>query len=432
MRIINPYEGVDFMSTSRVLGNTHEHIYNITQVKRAWDRGVRVFGCVNYFPSAPSVSPKHFNDDGTPSRLSRWKVPFKIWDLTFDEDNQPIIPAEYPNISPEETPTKTLYYEGSIVSFVDKDGNTIYTDDIPQIANQERTNKWIDRKFNAHTDPKCNHFNLLGYLGGEATNYTYYAEQGYFDGDSTKERSFNGGHPFTSFQEDCEYALLQENQQFDGLIFGTANHPYYGNSDINQLRWMLDNSNGVIKAVEYYNDGDYTDTEVVLRWCDKLYAEGYRFWGVAVVDWQSDNQTGGEAAFNRGYNSLLIDGYDSIETADLKAKAALETYIAGRYYCSGTGLHYITSLKVDGKKVKLILDSTASKIVVVSKTSRKEVKLTDTIEYEIRKGDNYVRFEAYFYQSADDMDFIFTNPIWIEDNSVGDDRMKKNLLLLYS
>lgn len=430
MKIINPYDGIDFKNTPRILGNTHEHIYNISQVKKAYDRGIRVFGCVNYFPSAPSVSPKHLTDEGLPSKLSKWKVPFNIWDLTFDENNEPILPENYPNIKPEDTPVKVFYYEGSIPSFEDKDGNTIYTDDLPQIANCERTNKWIDRNFSGHYDMRCNHFNLLGYLNGEATNYTYYYTQGYFENDSTKERSFYHRYSLTSFQEDCNYANLPENQQFENLIFGTANHPYYGNTNINQLREMIDNSNGVIKAIEFYNDGCWADTQIVLEWADILYKEGYRFWGVAVVDWQSDYKENAEATFNRGCNTLLIPNYDNIQSADEKARTALKTYIDGKFYACGTGLHYITNISISGSKITFSVDSNASKIVISSSKSKQSYTNVSSVDYMITYGDIYVRFEAYFYQDENDMDFIFSNPIWIENNGGNDNKMKKDLLLL--
>ena len=52
--IVNPYDGIDFQTASRVKAITHEHIFRQSQVKYAYDRGLQYFACVNYFPACPS------------------------------------------------------------------------------------------------------------------------------------------------------------------------------------------------------------------------------------------------------------------------------------------------------------------------------------------------------------------------------------------
>ena len=52
--IINPYERIDFHTATRVKAISHEHIFKKSQVKYAYDRGIRYFACVNYLPACPS------------------------------------------------------------------------------------------------------------------------------------------------------------------------------------------------------------------------------------------------------------------------------------------------------------------------------------------------------------------------------------------
>jgi hypothetical protein len=188
---------------------------------------------------------------------------------------------------------------------------------------------------------------------------------------------------------------------------------------------------------------------------DSILSDGYRVNLTAVVDW--DNYVADERAkFPRGYNVLLHSSeYDRLPTNCFvkkdaagyeysKGEACLDAYIAGHYYAAGRGIHYITDLTVSGKTVSISFDANATSIKAITNKGIVESS-GNSMNFSIPAGATYLRFEAYWndkpagfdamtdeqqevYAKTGVMDFIFTNPIWIEDNE--NDMASKILLLL--
>ena len=115
-------------------------------------------------------------------------------------------------------------------------------------------------------------------------------------------------------------------------------------------------------------------------------------------------------------------------TVSQKSEAGLDAYIAGCYYPSAFGNSEITELSVLNDSVRISFDNPATRLYAITNKGRYSAS-GSSLTYKIPKGATYVRFEAYFDGDADAIDFIFTNPIFIEDNE-GDDMTAKNLLIL--
>ena len=119
--IVNPYNGIDFHTASRVKAISHEHISRKSQLKIAYDRGIRYFACVNYLPACPSYP------------LSNWSYEYEDY------------------VSPSNLALTSLTYSGSIPSFVDKNGIEVNTDDLVQLPNAEHL--FYSNTFGSHCWP---------------------------------------------------------------------------------------------------------------------------------------------------------------------------------------------------------------------------------------------------------------------------------------
>lgn len=371
----NPYEGIDFSEVTKVNAITHEHIFTKEKLKSAYDRGIRWFAAVNYQPAVP------------PYPFSKWSGEY----LDYLDDSNDNYETCYTNKGAT----------GSIVSFVDSAGETIITDSLPQIPNAEHpTFSWNKLK---DSKEKLPHFNVLGSLWGEA---------GHGQGQSRMSKIW--GHPLWDIYDIDE--MFTSRLLFDGKVFGTINHC----SNTSEIKRMLDICPNIFKAVEVFNQGSSTSVNRSYRDAyDAILREGYRVWCTAVVDWQGyisyqyDEEK--ECTFDRGCNVLLINKYNDLTTSE-KSEAGLDAYIAGRYYASGLGKHHIQSITAQDCAVDLTVDGQPSSISAIT-SNRVILGTGNSIHVDINSGETFIRFEVFYYDEAKtDMDFIFTNPIFIEND----------------
>lgn len=454
--IINPYADVSFADTPRVPAITHQHIYNDYMFKGAYDRGIRVFACVNYFPSAPSVAPSGKLGLTSSQNFSSWRIPVEDWIDPKD------IPSEVKdnafNMSLEQLSQykTTRYYEGSYPTITDKDGNVVNTANISQISNMEFA--FLPWKRGVLNDRMSQHCNILGNLFAIPTNGM--GDHAIYEGMTwDEEKAWRAAHPLYSFEELVERVTNAQYQQFEGKVFGTANHNY----DVDGIKKYFDKYPQIFKAMECFNQCYSRNRNNAFRNAfDTLLSDGYRIWGTAATDWAGtrevdlmpSEEADWIAAYNaltpeqqaeygswknyynatatkecgdkdRGCNVLYIPNYDNLiaQCAQVAAEAALDAYIAGRYYMSGLNTHTISGVSVNNTAT-FTVSSNASTIRAKTKFKTQEISNTNSISIPINDKDVYVRFEAYF----EDKDFIFTNPVFIE----GDDKaaMYRKMLVL--
>lgn len=382
MRIINPYNGIDFSGVAKIPAISHEHINNAERLKACYDRGIRFFACVWYQPACPMYP------------MSGCNIPY----LT------------YANADEGDYTTTTAYYTRAVESFVDKDGNTIYTDDLAQIPNAEHPKFAVDKS--AASPVIMQHFNVLGNLWGEAGH-----------GIGTDIIAKIQAHPLwdlndinTKFTSD----LLYPNK-----VFGTINH----NKNYATAKRFLDNCPNIFKATELFNNGfNTTDNQDFRDLYDTLLTEGYRIWGTSVTDWQGDYRQS-EYECDRGCNVLLMPNWDT-QTVAQRSEAGLDAYIAGRYYMSALANHSITGFAVMNDIVSLNLSDAATSIVAISNMGKVVIATnSSSATYTIPQGATYLRFEVFF-NNDEIHDFIYTNPIWIEDNEIVEESNKRKKIFL--
>ena len=367
MRVINPYEGVNFSTVPKINSISHEHINTQEQLKKCYDRGIRHFASVWYQPAQP-----HYLYSG--------------WSGTY---------LTYANTSEDDFSTTYETRTGSIASFEDKDGNTIDVATLPQIPNAEHPKFAVDK--NASPIQILQHFNVLGNL---------WAEVGH--GIGAEMMAKIQAHPLwdlsdinTQFTSDLLY---------QGKVFGTINH----NKSLDQALMMLNTCPTIFKATEINNNGyNLTDNQAFRSLYDQLLTMGYRIWGTSVQDWQGDYRFS-EVQYDRGCNVLLIDGWDNMTVAE-KSEAGLDSYIDGKYYASAFGNYSITGLSVNGRDVNISFSQTPSRLYAITNKGRVQGSGA-SYNFRIPYGAIYLRFEAYFDSDPNALDFIFTNPMFFEDN----------------
>lgn len=488
MRIINPYDGIDFSSAVRQVSFTHEHTYNLQRNERAFRRGVQVFASMHYGPCGPryplssfryeyrdwnyydvsyvypnsgtggtdvytAVSARKRVPNGDGIRQQGLIVAFKISESDYSYTKLLADPTglDWPSLCENEGSWQTLSeeemeaslalctrtYSGEIPTFTDSNGNPVDTDGIPQIQNSSEHTLWLFSDGSGF----MNHFNVLG---------STFTEPAWGIG---VPQDFRLAHPIYETDDINTIFLNPENQQY-GKIFGTINHPTNGPSYVKKVLGIAPE---VLKAMEVYNVGyEKAVNDAFLATYDNVLSEGYRIFCVAVVDW--DNYVMDERAkFARGYNVLLLgDDYEQLPANCFvkksedgyvysKSEACLDAYIAGKYYASGRGVRRITGLSISGNVVEISFDKRAATIKAVTNVG--VVKSSGTsLSFVIPPGAIYLRFEAYFddrpegfdemteeeqeiYAKQGVMDFIFTNPIWIEDNPEASMEAQNTLLL---
>ena len=372
LSIDNPYEGIDFSSVSSIVSISHEHISNQESLDAAYKRGVRLFACVNYRPACPTFP------------LSNWD-----WDYNdyLSENNKEIIRRNY---------------KGSL-PYINIGNELIETDSIPQIPNAEHPLFCIDKNSSSPRD--VGHFNVLGSL---------FTDCGWGNGEQSKSWRLKN---MMYDVEDINTLFLDPNNQWiNGKIFGTINH----NNKIDLIQLLLDSSPEVFRAMEVFNqffprkiNNTFRDTY------DEVLRKGYRIWCVAAVDWQdyvegaplSEDNHQRECSFNRGCNVLLIPQYEKLNVQQ-KAEAGLDAYINGKYYVSGLGNHKILKFDVNKERICILVDGSPSLIKIISSLGSSFV-YSNSCCAKIEKGMSYVRFEVYYENDFSDMDFIFTNPVFI-------------------
>lgn len=419
MRVINPYADVDFGKTVKSI--THEHIHSAGQWAKAYERGIRHFAAMSYSPAAPRFPASNYL--------------YKI------VDGVPVFNTykDYANLPNGDYTVVDKRLEGAVEEFTDSEGNVIKTDDLPQVPNNEHPT--FTRQLGVTTD-FLQHFNVLGNMWGEA---------GW--GDNNGGIAERTGHPLCDLSDMSEF-LKTGNQYFaNGKVFGTINHC----GKVSSAKTLLGSDLGKIPlGFEVFNQGYTRDLNKKFRDCyDALLSEGYRLFAVSVIDWQGyiekdyaeDNYVP-DVDYDRGCNILLVDdNYATLPANDFKvidgkeypnyhsetytkAEAGLDCYINGRFYASGLGNHRITELYEKNGIIKFSVDGTPSSLSVITNIGRESVS-GNSLSYNIEKGVSYVRFEV-FYDNDEKKDFIFTNPIWVEDNGYDDgDNVKKRLLIIF-
>ena len=465
MKVHNPYANVNFSAFKMVRSVTHEHIYTEEQAKICFHRGIRVFCNVNYQPAVPSL------------KMSGWSRTFKDWSDVYTKDE--LLAAGVINHDGKPDFSKTEYFtdvtfSGSIPTITMSSGEVVDTNLVPQIANAEHTDK---KDYWGGTG--CEHHTVLGSTWSDVGVRSYIGNTG------KQDMSFRRSFPLYSIKEETE--LLLANQQFPGKLFGQICHSTdYLNAE------RLAKIPQIYKSVELFNQSASPARQKKYRETyDKLLRNGYNLMVTAVVDWQQSIESYNdllpyekeafadvndynrqcekgtykkESNYIRGCNVLLLNtSYGSdlasdTSDADRKAEMAMDAYLAGRYFASGFGNHCIKDLSVSGDiihfqvqnnsnpagLVKVNVNETQTntwvtsydfedvpqnlgdleKLFVITNLGKKEYSSPE-VNFKIEKGVSYVRFEAYFA----DKDFIFTNPVWIEENAVSGD-LKKRIVLI--
>lgn len=463
MRVVNPYSGIDFANAVMVKGISHEHIFSTAQLKKAYDRGIRYFACVNYQPAVPAA----------PS-LDGWSGTYKIWNFFDVSDAYPtggiggtdvydpatarakvpdqnglrvtglvisykvsgydmvyekFIGAEWStddedweSVSAGELDSaltlKDATYNGHCDDFTAENGDEVEVSTLPALGNAEHA---LLKRSNGTV--ASSHFNVLGNLFSEAC---VVQPLGY-------PRSFVNAHPYFNMA-DVESVYTQQ-LQFPGKVFGTLNHSY----NVALLEEYYRNGRGLFKAMETFNQGFTKEANQMFRDAyDTMLRNGHRLFNVAVADWQDDIEIVGytgqdmsgyvkECDFTRGCNVLFVPAnYDSLTKSE-KVEAGLESYISGAFYASGLGNYQIQDLSFSNGQVHFRVSGGPSKLVIVTNKGKTTLANQSEVNVKIASGLTYIRFEAYYYADPTDMDFIFTNPIWFEDNNGG---AARNLLLL--
>lgn len=385
MRLVNPYEGINFATVPKVNAISHEHISQSTgshSLKSAYDRGIRWFAPVWYQPAVP-------------------RYPMTGWSYEY---------LDYVNTDMDDFSTEMVsrYGSGSLADFEDKDGNTVIVADLPSVPNAEHPKFAWDKT--AATPSIMQHFNVLGNL---------WPEVGHDVGADRMAKI--KAHPLWDLNDINE--KFTSDLLYSGKVFGTINH----NASRDTALRMLNTCPGIFKAMEINNNGyDLADNQSFRNLYDTLLTMGYRIWGTSVQDWQGDYRYS-EVQYDRGCNVLLIPGYDGMTVAQ-KSEAGLDAYISGCYYPSAFGNAKITELTVIGDSVRISFNKTATRLYAITNKGKYSTS-GSSLTYKIPKGATYLRFEAYFDQDPDALDFIFTNPIFIEDNEDDGQRKAQNLVL---
>lgn len=495
MKLINPYENVDFGRYIKVPAISHEHINNEKTLQSAYDRGIRFFAGVWYMPSVAHYPLKEsqysykdylYYDTTHPDTIdfteieytynsakeARESVDFSLVKrkgviVRYSMDGETFLytklvsdewsveDSDWKDVTEEdvdsELETYDAVYSSTIPTYIDENGVEQSTDNLVQIPNQEHT-------YIAYENGYANqHLNALGNM---FTQHGIYTRKGL-------RRDFRLAHMMYKLKDMRE--VFEANSVYKGKNFYTINHcnsVYATNRVIEEF--------GEFHGFELFNQGyskgwnqEFRDTY------DELLKNGLRLYGVAVPDWHGDYKplwtyctdeeriewtnkynslsseeqaqfgsakeyyeaVGAEVNRDRGCNVLLMDeNYSSLPTNCFpnedyiysKAEAGLDAYHAGRYYMSAWNSQTITSFEVDDNRIKLSVTGSPAKFKFVTNLRKEEVE--NGSDVYIQEGETYLRFEAYY----DDGEFIFTNPIWIEDNEikVKDDTSKRLLLLL--
>lgn len=368
--IVNPYEGIDFHTASRVKAISHEHIFKKSQVKYAYDRGIRYFACVNYLPACPSYP------------LSGWSYEYEDY------------------VSPTDLTLTKFTYSGSIPSFIDKDGNEINTDDLVQLPNAEHI---------CYSNTSGSHFNVLGSTFGECSYGGRSTGEWSTESLGMKKTSWYSDHPKWDVTDINRQYLDPSNQLFPGKVFGTINH----NRVYSVVKKMLNECPDVFKAIEIVNQGSSER-----RWkefqdvWDDLLRDGRRIWGTSVVDWQVNGPDGKPRL--GACNVLLIEDYEG-QTNLKKSEMGLDAYIAGCYIPAGLADNDIIDFVVTNTSAKLQVTGQPTEMAVVSNRGRTIYESVNEIEYTYGWKDTYVRFEVWYRDEDGNLkDYLFTNPIFIE------------------
>jgi hypothetical protein len=446
MKIINPYQGIEFASAKRVKSITHEHIVRgegSASVQNAYNRGIRHFAALHYGPAVPRypMSNFYYRSEGVPYAYKDYNdVPNGDWSIV----GKYLIGMGYS-------------------SFVDADGRTILTDDLPQIPNNEHA-LWSLNK-SASPVQYYNHYNMLGNL---------WAEAAMGDNNGSAAQRGDGIHSLWDSKDFSKYREA-DNQVFLDKTFGTINHP----SSVQAAMDLLNVDEALFNAIEIYNN-DYSEgwNKQFGEVYNAILARGFRKWCVAVVDWQGYVQLdltarekeywqsrydaeadkslyptmmdyykefGRKVSYDRGCNVLYVpSNYDDLPANDFvvgtdgkmysnphskvytQAEAGMDAYIQGAFYASGFGNHAITNLSVDGNKVTFSVDGNATEIAAYTNKG-KMVGEGNSMQVTIPKGVNFIRFEA-LYDEDEKKDFICTQPLFIEDNQ--DNDSAKRMLIL--
>ena len=368
--IVNPYEGIDFQTASRVKAISHEHIFKKSQVKYAYDRGIRYFACVNYLPACPSYP------------LSGWSYEYEDY------------------VSPTDLTLTKFTYSGSIPSFVDKDGNEINTDDLVQLPNAEHI---------CYSNTSGSHFNVLGSLFGECSYGGRNKDEWSDESLGMKKTTWYATHPKWDIKDINRQYLDPSNQLFPGKVFGTINH----NISLSAVKKLLNECPDVFKAIEIVNQGSRENRWKAFRgvW-DDLLKDGRHIWGTSVVDWQVKGPDGKPRL--GACNVLLIEDYEGHSTLE-KSEMGLDAYIAGCYIPAGLADNDVVDFVVTNTSARLTVTGIPTVINVVTNRRTTMFEGVNEVEYTYGWKDTFIRFEVWYRDEEGTLkDYLFTNPIFIE------------------
>lgn len=369
--VYNPYHGIDFQSASRVKAISHEHISRKSQLKTAYDRGIRYFACVNYLPACPSYP------------LSNWSYEYEDF------------------VSPSDLTLTSLTYSGSIPSFVDKNGIEVNTDDLVQLPNAEHL---------FYSNTFSSHFNVLGSLFCESAHGGRKDGEWSEDSLGMKRKEWYNLHPKWDIKDINPQYLNPSNQLFPGKVFGTINHT----SNEKAVRRLLEECPDVFKAIEIVNQGcTESKCERFRDLWDTLLCEGKRIWGTSVMDWQSLGPEGNPRL--GACNVLLINDYDN-HTLLEKSELGLDAYIAGSFIASGLADNDVVDFVVSSTSIRLQVTGLPFKVIVVTNCDKIEYSGINEIEYIYGRKDTYVRFEVWYRDEGGSLqDYLFTNPVFLKN-----------------
>ena len=369
--VYNPYAEIDFQRASRVKAISHEHINNKDQLATAYNRGIRYFACVNYFPACPSYP------------LSNWSYEYQDY------------------VSPTDRRLETFTTSGSIVSFVDHEGRIVYTDSLVQLPNAEHA-------FYSNTSNL--HFNVLGSTFGECTNGTRKTGEWSEESLGMKKNKWYSLHPKWDIKDINPQYLDPSHQLYSGKVFGTINHTYNEKA----VRKLLDECPDVFKAIEIVNQGSSeSDCELFRNLWDRLLSEGKRIWGTSVIDWQS---LGPEGKPRLGAcNVLLVNEYEKYSN-QRKSELGLDAYISGAFFPAGLAKYDVLDFRVDSDTFQIEVSGEPSEIVIVTNRGKTVLQEKNSITYQVEDDKiTFVRFEFWYKDSRGEIkDFLFTNPVFVE------------------
>jgi hypothetical protein len=148
-------------------------------------------------------------------------------------------------------------------------------------------------------------------------------------------------------------------------------------------------------------------SEQMRKTYDNILMEGYKIWGVAVVDWQGNGSYVKD--IDRGCNVMLLPNSYNNKSRDEKAELALDAYIDGRFFCSGWNTFQIKNVEINETNICIQFTQNIEKINIIMNGKSTSIFNSDSAEVTVDQSTKFVRFEAW-----NNDDFLFTQPFFVE------------------